>query len=198
MNRVFFKLVLACIISVVLCVEVFGAEYKVAVIIAQKNFRDEEFTIPKSMFEEFGCKVDVYSSKRGIARGMLGYTVEVKKTIKDLSPQEYDAIVLVGGMGANEYWNDATLHKILREAVKEGKIVGAICIAPVTLANAGVLEGKKATVWESCKRMLEGKGAVCTGTEVEIDGNVVTANGPKAARLFGYKILELLIEGSGS
>ena len=73
-----------------------------------------------------------------------------------------------------------------------GKITAAICIAPVILANAGLLNGKKATSFPSEENALEDKGAAFTGNPVEADGLIVTAEGPKAARDFGKKIAQLL------
>jgi protease I len=78
--------------------------------------------------------------------------------------------------------------------VKKEKIVGAICIAPVTLANAGILTGKKATVFESETKKLKDKGANCTRKNVERDGKTITANGPKAAKEFGETIAKALAE----
>lgn len=73
-----------------------------------------------------------------------------------------------------------------------GKIVAAICLAPVILANAGVLDGKSATVAGTEARSIESKGARYAGPGVTVDGNVVTGNGPKCSRVFGQKIDELL------
>ena len=72
------------------------------------------------------------------------------------------------------------------------KIIAAICIAPVTLANAGILNGKKATVFPSGKNDLIRNGAKYTGDSVTVDGNIITANGPMAAEAFGKKIVEML------
>jgi protease I len=65
----------------------------------------------------------------------------------------------------------------------------------VTLANSGLLSGKKATVYASEEGQLKNKGAECTGQSVERDGKVITANGPKAAREFGNAIAQALMEG---
>ena len=75
---------------------------------------------------------------------------------------------------------------------KQNKIIAAICIAPVTLANAGILNGKKATVFPSGKNDLIRNGAKYTGDSVTVDGNIITANGPMAAEAFGKKIVEML------
>ena len=174
--------------------EVSESEKKVLFIIAPVNFRDEEYLYPREILEQEGIKVSVASKSLDEARGMLGARVEPDLLLSEVKVEEYDAIVFVGGIGAKVYWNDEEALRICQEAVSEGKILAAICIAPVTLAHAEVLEGVKATVWPSEKDQLVEKGAVYTGREVEVDGKVITGNGPDAARDFGNKILEALKE----
>jgi len=165
---------------------------KVVMIIAEKNFRDEELLEPKKILEEEGASVTVASTTLRTATGMFGAKAKPDILVSELKVDEYDAIIFVGGAGASQYWNDSTAHSITREAVQKNKILCAICIAPVTLANAGVLSGKKATVWESEKGKLEAKGASYTGKPVEIAGKIITANGPQAAEEFGTTIARAL------
>ncbi|MEM3519623.1 MAG: DJ-1/PfpI family protein, partial [Candidatus Hadarchaeales archaeon] len=104
-----------------------------------------------------------------------------------------DAIIFVGGSGSSLYFNDPTALAIAKEAFTKKKVVGAICIAPVILANAGVLKGKNATVWDGeFVEKIERGGAKFVNRPVVVDGNVVTANGPQAAREFGRAIAKLL------
>ncbi len=166
---------------------------KVAMIIAKSGFRDEEYLQPKEVFESLGFVVDTFSSSKGVAKGMLGATVEVKNTIDELNVDNYDAVVFVGGVGSSEYWENPLAHKIAKETLQKNKVLAAICIAPVTLAKAGVLKGKKATVYSSEVSQLKNFGAIYTGKDVESDEKIVTASGPHAAREFGEKIKELLL-----
>ena len=165
---------------------------KVVMIVAHRDFRDEELLKPREILEKAGAKVSVASSSVRPAKGMLGATVEADLLVKDVNPADYDAIVLVGGPGATEYWKDEKTHKIARRAAEEGKILAAICIAPVTLANAGVLKDKKATVWKSEAPQLRAMGAIYTGRDVETDGRIITADGPKSAEKFGRAIFSAL------
>lgn len=170
---------------------------EIAIIVAGKNFRDEELTVPRLIFESAGYKVVILSSSLDKAKGMLGTVVEVDKSIDEFDPDEYDAVIFVGGSGASLYWNDSRAHQIAKDTLANQKVLGAICIAPVTLANAGVLNGRKATVWSSEKLKLQKKGAVYTGETVEIDGNIVTADGPQSAEKFAEAILGLLKQKGG-
>ncbi|RLG13099.1 DJ-1 family protein [Candidatus Pacearchaeota archaeon] len=170
----------------------FASEKKILMIIAHKDFRDEELLIPKKMFEENGYKVVIASSSLEIAEGMLGAKVKPDILIEDVKINDYKAIVFVGGVGAREYFHNPDALRIVKEAVKEKKVLGAICLAPRILAEAGVLKGKKATVWRSEGKFLETKGAIYTGNPVEVDGKIVTGAGPFAAKEFAKKILKLL------
>lgn len=121
-------------------------ENRVVMIIAHRNFRDEELQEPKTILEEEGIRVIIASSSKDTATGMLGAIVKPDILISEIKIEEYNAIIFVGGSGASQYWNDPSAHRIAQEALSQGKILGAICIAPVILANAGVLENRRATV----------------------------------------------------
>lgn len=165
---------------------------KVAMIIAKNGFRDEEYLQPKEVLTQAGITVDTFSSSTGTAKGMLGATVKVDKTIDELNVDNYDGIIFVGGIGSSEYWDNVKAHKIVQDVVSKNKVLAAICIAPITLAKAGVLKGKKATVFSSEVSQLKSYGANYTGKDVEVDGKIVTAAGPHAAKQFGETIKELL------
>lgn len=165
---------------------------KAAFIIAEQNFRDEEYKVPKEVLENKGIKVVTASTTTGECVGKLGMKVTPDVLVKDLDPAEYDAVIFVGGGGSEQYFNDATAHELAKSAYAQGKIVGAICIAPVILANAGLLEGKTATVFPDGAPVLKEKGANYTGKSVEVDGRIITGNGPDAAQEFGEKLADLL------
>ncbi len=167
---------------------------KVVMIIAPENFRDEELFEPKSLLTDKGAEVKVASASPDTAKGMLGGKVKPDTLISDIKLKDWDAIVLVGGTGASVYWEDSTIHSMLKDAVKQDKVIGAICIAPVTLANAGILKDRKATVFKTETKKLENKGAKCTGKDVQRDGNIITASGPTAATFFGTVVAQALKE----
>jgi len=167
---------------------------KIVMIIAPQDFRDEELLQPKNILTEKGAEVLVASASLETAKGMLGAEIKPDMLTSEIKQEDWNAIILIGGTGASQYWDDSSVHSLLNEAVKQNKIVGAICIAPVTLANAGILSGKKATVFSSEVQKLKDKGAECTGKDVERDGNIITASGPQAAKEFGNAIAQALTE----
>ncbi len=165
---------------------------KVVMIIAEKDFRDEELLEPRRILEEQGATVTLASTTLRPATGMFGAKAKPDILVSEVKVDDYDAIIFVGGAGASQYWNDPTAHTIAREAVQKDKILCAICIAPVTLANAGVLSGKKTTVWASERGKLEAKGASYTGEPVEVAGKIITGSGPQAAEEFSRAIARAL------
>jgi protease I len=133
-------------------------------IIAPSGFRDEEYLEPKEIFIKSGHEVTTASTKLGECKGMLGAKVMADIAVDDIKTRDYDVIVFVGGTGSKIYYTNPTAHMIIKEAVILNKIVGAICIAPVTLANAGVLKGRKVTGFPSIKQYLTESGADYTGS----------------------------------
>jgi protease I len=169
---------------------------KVLMLVAFRDFRDQEYFVPRKIFEDSKIEVKTASSKKGRAIGADGGDVEVDFLISEVSVDEFDAIVFVGGPGALEHLDNENSYKLAKEAVEKGKVLGAICISPVILAKAGVLNGKKATVWtdftKSQAKILKENGAIFEEKDVVVDGKIVTGNGPQAAEKFAKEIVNLL------
>ena len=161
-------------------------------IIAQQVFRDEEYAEPKAILQGSGVSVTTASRVAGTAEGKLGMVANVDVGLADVDPKEYDAVVFIGGGGAATFFDDPIAHRIARSASERGVVLAAICIAPSILARAGLLQGRSATAFESQADDLGAHGAHYTGNPVEIDGRIVTANGPDAATAFGTAIVTLL------
>ena len=164
---------------------------KIVFVVAQKDFRDEELFSPKEAVEKAGHAAVIASKKKGSCTGMLGAKVAAEIELAGVKAENFDALVFVGGSGSEAYFKDPIALGIAKEFAKAGKLVCAICIAPMILANAGLLKGKKATCAAYSKE-IRAKGAEYTGNLMEIDGKIITGRGPAAAREFGAKIAELL------
>ena len=166
----------------------------ILIVIAPQNFRDEELFTPKEYFENLKANVVVASLKKGTAKGMLGRTIEVEKTISEISVDNFDAIVFPGGIGVDEFetYENEEYVNLAKEAFDKGKVIGAICLAPKILANAGILDGKNATVWESGADYLKNKGVNYIKKDVVISGKIVTGNNPGAAEKFAKEIAKLI------
>ena len=168
---------------------------KALMIIAQEGYRDEEYKKPKQILELADFEIVTAAKQNGICTGKLGGKTQATLALKDVDVSKYDTIIFIGGPGAENYQHDTEAHRIAQETVELGKLLAAICIAPTILAFAGVLEGKKATVWNGDgqpEKILKQQGATFTGENVTVDGKLVTANGPGSAEAFGKMIVEML------
>ncbi len=168
---------------------------KALLIIAPEGYQELEYGKTKEVLEKNGIEVITASKKIGLCKSGQGGSVKATVSIDDVDVLQYDAIVFIGGPGSAIFQHDAEAHLTAQEAVTEGKVLGAICLAPTILAYAGVLEGKKATVWNGDGKqgkVLEENGAVFTGQFVTVDGKIVTANGPAAVEVFARKIVGLM------
>ncbi len=165
---------------------------KALLIIAPQNFRDEEYFQPKEELEKAGIEVVTASKSTAEATGMKGGTVTPDMSLKDVDVGDYDAVLFIGGGGSSIYFNNPAAHDIAKKAVSAGKVVGALCIAPSILANAGLLKGRKATAFSSEQSNMRAKGCDFTGDGVTVDGKLITADGPASARDFGKAIARAL------
>lgn len=164
---------------------------KIIMIIAPENFRDEEYFDTRFALERKGVDVDVASISNPAISGIEKIEVRVDKMLPDVG-DEYDGVVFVGGGGAKVYFENQTALDLANKYYDDGKIVAAICLAPIILGHAGIMKDKKATCWEGSAKDLEDFGVDYTGKKVEVDGKVITANGPKSSEKFGKVIAKNL------
>uniref|UniRef100_A0A7C4TGJ0 DJ-1/PfpI family protein n=1 Tax=candidate division WOR-3 bacterium TaxID=2052148 RepID=A0A7C4TGJ0_UNCW3 len=163
---------------------------KVLIVIAPVNFRDEEFKEPYDLLTKSTIDVVIASTDTIPAKGMLGMVVKPQITLSRVNPDSFDALVIAGGTGCKVLWDNETLHKIVQTFNEKRKPIGAICIAPVVLARAGVLKDRKVTSYPDVSHEIIPHCAGYTGADVEISDNIITASGPQAAKDFAKAILE--------
>lgn len=164
--------------------------------IAPERFRDEELLTPKQALEARGVAVTVASTRPGTATGMLGAVAAVDCTIREADAADYDALAVAGGAGSPAHlWDSERLAALVRAFSGAGKPVAAICLSGAVLARAGVLRGRRATVYPVARAILELKraGATYVGDPVVVDGPIVTASGPEAAAAFGAALITQLV-----
>lgn len=166
-------------------------------VVAFRDFRDEEYFVPKEILEKDGFAIDTTSTEKGMATGSQGGEAIVNVDWREVNPAEYRAIVFCGGSGMAQELNNENFQKLAEDFNAQQKVVAAICVAPALLAKAGVLNGKKATVWsaaldKSMIKILQENGAEYQDESVVADGHFITANGPDAAAEFGEKIKTIL------
>lgn len=164
---------------------------KIIMILAPENFRDEEYFDTRDALERKGVDVDVASIANPAISAIDKREVKIDQMLPDIS-DEYDGIVFVGGGGAKIYFDNQTALNLAMKYYEDGKIVAAICIAPIILGHAEIMKDKKATCWEGAAKDLEDFGVEYSGKAVEVDGKIITANGPKASGEFGETIAKNL------
>lgn len=112
--------------------------------------------------------------------------------IDTIKADDFDMIVLPGGQPGSDNLNaDTRVKDLIRSFYSKGKLTGAICAAPIVLADAGVLDGRHATAYPTYKNRLG--AAVYEEKPVVSDGNVLTSRGAGTALCFGLAIVERLV-----
>lgn len=164
----------------------------VLIVLAHNNFRDEEYKAVREKLEKTGAKITVTSTIKNGAMGTMGLKLNPDLLIDEVNPDEYDAVVFIGGSGASQYWHDVKAHDIAKAAAAKNKVIGAGSHAPVTLAVAGLLNGKNVTGHITVYEKLQVQGAKYTGKKVEMDGNIITCTGANAAKQFAEVLAEAI------
>jgi len=149
----------------------------------------EAFTIV-DVLRRAGIEVEMVGIPGTTITGAHGIRVQVDKRISEVKEEEYDGIILPGGSpGYQNLMKSSRILDIVRKLNAQGKLIGAICGAPLVLAKAGVLETKRATVYPGLEKQLP----YPRDERVVIDGNVITSQGPATAMEFALKIVEKLL-----
>lgn len=187
---------LALLLGCFLCVPAHaGAQGKKALlIVAKRDFEDSEYNKTRMALDSAGVQCTVASTKTGTLQGRKGKRVKSDLELKDVNVADYDAVVVIGGGGIKKEWKNEDAHRIAREAMDQNKVVAAICAGPGVLGYAGVLQGKKGTAHPNsgAKSVMEDHGCQFVSQDVVVDGNVITANGPAAAKAFGDAVVKAL------
>jgi protease I len=172
---------------------------KALMVVAQHDFQQVEYNETREELEKAGIQITVGSLMAGEATAKDRSKIKVDISIEDANVDDYDAFVFIGGPGAEkQIVNNESAINLVKKADNKKKILAAICIAPLVLANAGVLVGKNATCWngdgKQGKKMFFA-GANFSDVELAVDkGRFITSNGPAAAKKFGQCIAKTLLK----
>jgi protease I len=155
-----------------------------------------ELTEPWRAVEQAGWAPELVSLRDGTIQGFEHYdqaeTFTVDRTVEEASADDYDALVLPGGVGnPDELRTDENAVAFVRGFFDAGKPVAAICHAPWTLVEAGVVRGKRMTSWPSLETDLRNAGAEWVDEEVVRDGLLVTSRKPDDLPAFCRELVEL-------
>jgi deglycase len=159
-----------------------------------------ELTEPWKAVEEAGGQPELISLEEGEIQGFNHYdkadTFPVDKTVEEARADDYDALVIPGGVGNPDTMRmDENAVEFTRQFFEQGKPVGVICHGPWMLVEAGVVRGRKVTSWPSLRTDIQNAGGNWVDQEVVVDEGLVTSRKPDDLPAFKAKIVEEFCEG---
>lgn len=164
---------------------------KIAVLLAE-GFEEIEAIVPIDVLRRLDQNV-ITATVGGQSNGAHGIIFETDCNISELNVDELDAVILPGGLpGATNLQKSAEVISLVRQLNHSGKIVAAICAAPIVLAEAGIMAGKTCTGYPMAMVKDALNDANYTGEKAECDGNIVTGKGPGAAFDFSIEVATAL------
>jgi len=175
-------------------------EGKKIAFIAADGVEQVELTSPWEAVEKEGGRPELISIESGEIQGFEhldhGDTFKVDKTIDEVSPDDYDNVVLPGGVANPDFLRtNEKVVSFVRDFFENGKPVAAICHGPWTLVEAGVVDGLTLTSWPSLKTDIENAGGHWVDEEVHVDKGLVTSRKPDDLEAFNAKLVEEFCEG---
>ena len=162
-----------------------------ACVLLAEGFEELEAVTILDVLRRAGIETEALSVGNQRVAGAHGIPVLADRTLKEGAGERWDAVILPGGLpGATNLQEDPQVLALVQEQNRSGRMVAAICAAPIALASAGVLEGRRATCYPGFEDQL---GKVERSEErVVIDGNVITSRGPGTALDFALTLVEEL------
>ena len=163
--------------------------------LATDGVEEVEYTEPRKAVENAGGHAELISIKDGEIQAVnhmdKAGTYPVDKLVKDAEVQQYDALVLPGGVANPDFLRmDLDAVRFVREFFTADKPVAAICHGPWTLVEAGVVDGRTVTSWPSLRTDLANAGATWVDEQVYVDGKLVTSRKPDDLPAFCDRLLE--------
>ncbi|HEX5525494.1 MAG TPA: type 1 glutamine amidotransferase domain-containing protein [Pedococcus sp.] len=175
----------------------------VAFLVASEGIERVELTEPWKAVSDAGATPVLLSPKAGEVQTYnhldKAEKRPVDKTVSSASVEDYDALVLPGGVANPDALRmDEDAVAFVRDFVASGKVVAAICHAPWTLVEADVVRGRQVTSWPSLQTDLRNAGAQWVDKKVVVDGNLITSRNPGDLPAFNSQLLEGLAHGAAS
>lgn len=164
----------------------------ILIFLSANSFSEEEYLIIKKVFLNAGKRIFITSDSHTVCCGDNGLKVKADTDFYNVNDKNFSAIVLIGGKGSKDYWDNETLHKITRDFQSAGRIVAAICSAPIILARAGLLTNIPTTCWSEDKNELIKLGINYNDRSVVVEKGVITSDGPRSAKQFAETVLNMI------
>jgi len=173
---------------------------RIAFLMANEGVEQIEYFEPRKAVEKAGAEVEVISTESGQVQGFdhldKGETWQVDKTTSEARAEDYDGVVLPGGVAnPDRLRTDRDAVRFLREFFAAGKPVGVICHAPWMLVEADLVDGREIASWPSLQTDIRNAGGNWVDEEVVVDSGLVTSRKPDDLPAFNSKIVEEFAEG---
>jgi len=177
---------------------------RIVAILATDGFEQSELLEPRKALDEAGATTRVVSPAgsdgsriRGWNHGEWGREVEVDVRLEDAAPQDFDALVLPGGvMNPDRLRMNEGAVDFVRAFFASGKAVAAICHGPWMVVEAGAADGRRMTSWPSLRSDIRNAGGQWVDQEVVVDNGLVTSRKPDDLPAFVRKAIEEIHEGA--
>jgi protease I len=175
-------------------------ENKTIAILVTNGFEQEELTRPRRALHDAGATTYIVSPESGKLRAWdhsdWGESFSVDVAVAEAKADDYDGLLLPGGvMNPDKLRRNPEVQRFVREFFDARKPVAAICHAPWTLIDAGVVKGRKLTSYPSLQLDLQNAGAEWVDQEVVVDKGLVTSRRPDDIPAFNEKMIEEFVEG---
>ena len=167
---------------------------KTICILLAEGFEESEAVVPADLLKRLGVNV-VFTSinDNKEVKGTHGFTLIADTTINNISADNFDVLMLPGGLsGTTNLRDNKDVITLIQNAHKEGKIISAICAAPIVLKDAGIVDNKRITGYPNCEQLSQKHKFSFTGNDVEVDGKIITAKAMGKAHLFAFAIANAL------
>ena len=162
-------------------------------VLAADLYQEMEVWYPLLRFREDGAETVTVGAEAGKTYlSKKGYPVVSDMSIAEVSPRDFDAVVIPGGWAPDTLRQDERMLNFVREMDKAGKIVAAICHAGWVLCSADILRGRQATCFQAIRDDMIHAGASYVDQEVVVDGNLITSRVPTDLPAFCREIAKAL------
>ena len=161
-------------------------------ILVEDLYQDQEVWYPYYRLLEAGAEVVFVGTGKKAYEGKYGYPLSPHTSAEQVSAAEFDGLIVPGGYAPDLLRRFPAVIRLVSEANRQGKIIGAICHAGWVLCSAGVLRGKTATCFSAIKDDVANAGATYVDQEVVRDGNLVTSRTPEDLPAFMRTMIEAL------